>query len=135
VRLLGVAPGTISAASVETSALQVATSGGPLTVASPAKEPFDLVLPWAYRLGIVLPPKDATRVSVSFGITAASVTTPAGTTALDVCTAPITFDFDPARVNPANCHVVVELDLARSMLPPPVQGGSAFLLPQFKVVY
>jgi hypothetical protein len=135
VRLLGTNAGTgISALSVEPGALEV-TSGSALVVTGATAGALDLVQAQAYRLGIVTPPAGATAATAVFPITAAHVAGTALTGDLEVCTAPVEFTFDPARVRPPACHVVVELDLARSVHPALCAGGSPFLLPQFRVVY
>ena len=97
--------------------------------------PADLAQPQAYRLGIVAPPGGATAATAVLPISAAHAAGTLVTGDLDVCTGPIEFTFDPARVDPRRCHVVVELDVARSVQPALGAGGSPFLLPQFKVVY
>ncbi len=135
VRLLGRNAGTdISVFSVEPGALEV-TSGSALAVTGATAGALDLVQANAYQLGMVTAPAGAIAATAVFPISAAHVTGTALTGDLDVCTAPIEFTFDPTRVRLPDCHVVVELDLARSVQPALCAGGSPFLLPQFRVVY
>lgn len=135
VRLLGTNPGLEpTALHVEPGALQVA-SGAALVVTGATAGALDLAQPQAYRLGIVRPPDGATIATAVLPILAAHVAGTLVTGDLDVCTGPIAFTFDPARVDPRRCHVVVELDVARSVQPALAAGGSPFLLPQFRVVY
>jgi hypothetical protein len=135
VRLLGTNAGIgISALEVEPGPLEV-TSGATLVVTGATAGALDLAQPQAYRLGIVTPPAGATAATAVIRISAAHVAGTLLTGDLDVCTGPIAFTFDPARVDPRRCHVVVELDVARSVQPALGAGGSPFLLPQFKVVY
>jgi hypothetical protein len=135
VRLLGTNVGVdLSALHVEPGALQV-TSGAALVVTGATAGALDLAQPQAYRLGIVTPPDGATAATAVLPISAAHAAGTLVTGDLDVCTGPIEFTFDPARVDPRRCHVVVELDVARSVQPALGAGGSPFLLPQFKVVY
>jgi hypothetical protein len=135
-RLLGRNVGVgVSALRIQTGALQV-TSGASLVVTGAAAGPFDLALEHAHRLGIVSPPAAARVVKAVLPISAAHVAGSTLTGDLDVCTTgPIEFTFDPGRVRPPACHVVVELDVARSVQGALGDGGSPFLLPQFKVVY
>jgi hypothetical protein len=135
-RLLGRNVGVgVSALRIQTGALQV-TSGAPLAVDGAVAGPLDLALEHAHRLGIVTPPDAARAVKAVLPISAAQVAGTALTGDLDVCTtSPIEFTFDPGRVRPPACHVVVELDVARSVQGALGDGGGPFLLPQFKVVY
>lgn len=135
-RLLGKNVGVgVSALRLQPGTLQV-TAGAPLVVNGAAAGPLDLALEQAHRLGIVSPPAAARAVKAVLPITAAQVAGAALTGDLDVCTTgPIEFTFDPGLVRPPGCHVVVELDVARSVEPALGDGGSPFLLPQFKVVY
>lgn len=135
VRLLGTNVGVdLTALHVEPGPLQV-TSGAALVVTGATAGALDLAQPQAYRLGIVAPPGGATAATAVLPISAAHAAGTLVTGDLDVCTGPIEFTFDPARVDPRRCHVVVELDVARSVQPALGAGGSPFLLPQFKVVY
>jgi hypothetical protein len=135
-RLLGRNVGVgVSALRIQTGALQV-TAGAPLVVNGADTGPLDLALEHAHRLGIVSPPAAARAVKAVLPISAAQVAGTALTGDLDVCTtSPIEFTFDPGLVRPPACHVVVELDVARSVQAALGDGGSPFLLPQFKVVY
>lgn len=132
-RLRGTNLGSLSALTVETGALAV-TAGEPLEVLQQRTLPVELFADGgAPRLGVVRPP--AGLVTVSIPIVSATAAGEQVQGPLDACVAPLEFTFDPARVDPARCHVVVELDVARSALPAATEGGSAFLLPQLKVVY
>lgn len=129
VRLRGVGAGALGTFQLSLGPVE-ARAAVPLTLADALPPgPIDLVLDHAYRLGIVTPPAGASSVHVTVPLVAAS----AALAPVDVCTAPIEFTFDPSRVDPDRCHVVVELDLGRS-IQADAPGGVA-LLPQFTVRY
>jgi len=129
-RLRGVAAGDLAAFALTLGSVE-ASAGAPLPLAQPLPPgAIDLVRDHAYRLGVVTPPAGASAVQVTVPVVAASA---AGLDGIDVCTPPITFAFDPSRVDPSRCHAVVELDLARS-LQAGAPGGAA-LLPHFTVRY
>ncbi len=69
-------------------------------------------------------------VTVTFGKVQAC--TDQGCSALDTCTAPITFRYDVDQADPNGCHVFLQLDLAASVQP--TSGGQAFL-PNFSAKY
>ncbi len=69
-------------------------------------------------------------VTVTFGNV--RVCTDQGCSALDTCTAPVTFRYDVDQADPNGCHVFLQLDLAASVQP--TSGGQAFL-PNFSAKY
>lgn len=129
-RLHGVDAGALTGFALETGAI-TADAGGALPVEQAATGPFELVSDDAFKLGVIAPPAGAGTVSVSLPLVAATVSGGTAPGALSTCTPPIEFAFDPAKVDPLRCHVVVELSAARSV----VAGASPFVLPQFKIRY
>lgn len=77
----------------------------------------DVVFPvaGAYRLAVVRAPPHEASVTVLF--TGGQVCDGGGCKAIASCGAPLVAVFDGARVRAGVCHVVLDLDLGRSILP------------------
>ena len=74
---------------------------------------------------------DAFGVSLTFTAGAVELSG-GGAGPLGLCTTPLAFHFDRARLSPERCQVLVLLDLGRSAVP---DGTAVAFIPQFRVVY
>jgi hypothetical protein len=104
----------------------------------------DLLTADSYRLGVVALAADGgpARALVAVrGIDALVRQAPGDAQAapvlFDACATPIAFGFDPAMVDPARCHVVVDLDLrgTAAVAFSPEGAWAPVYLPRFKVRY
>lgn len=129
IRLRGSDPGALTGLRLGTGVL-AASADGALVVSRPGSGSYELVGTDAHPLGQVAP-AGAGSVDVRLPLVSASAAWGGAGEDVTVCTPPLEFTFRPAAVDPERCHVVVELDLSRSVL----RGATATLLPQFKVVY
>jgi hypothetical protein len=131
VRLRGVDEGALGTFDVDLASLDVTVKGAPLAPRWTAAGTLPLVGADSYRLAIVDgTPGDTTEVTLGLGRVHACDAT--GCHDLDLCTAPISFRFETDKVSPDRCHVVLHLDLAKSVQP--LAEGAAFL-PRFSVHY
>lgn len=85
-----------------------------------------------YRMAVVPAPPPGREVVVQLHLAGGQVCEGDRCTPLQPCGAPLITVFDPAKVRADNCHVVIDLDLARSIQP--VHGGLATLL-QYRLGY
>lgn len=116
---------------IEVGAMTVRADGAPVEVRGGTTGMLDVTRDHAYDLGMVSLPENVSRVEVRVPVLGGRV----GDDDADACTGPIDFGFDPAKVAPTRCHVVVQLDpwsfsaLATASDPTPV------IVPSFTIRY
>ncbi len=110
VRLKGVRPGLVSSATIGLGSFSGDLVAGDLALGS-------IALPGSGQVTLTLP------------IDSMKVTNGQGTREVTTCAAPLAFTFDAADVDPLRCHIVIELDLGRSLRPDP-ETGAPLLVPQ-----
>jgi hypothetical protein len=86
----------------------------------------------AYRMAVLSTPPGDQPVAVYMYLAGGQVCEGDRCSEVEPCGAPLITTFDPAKVRADNCHVVVELDLARSIQAGP--RGLATLL-QYRLHY
>jgi hypothetical protein len=89
---------------------------------------FDLAAGDGFRVGDVPLPASG-PVTAAVAIESARVTGGTMSGDVDVCAAPLSFTFDADDVDAARCHVVIQLDLTRSLRRDPATGA-LLLIPQ-----
>ncbi len=131
VHLDGIDPGDVT--SLEVGVASVAFTGAgflPLQADSTASGALDVAAACQDLAVLALPQAGPVHGTISLGTTHACVG--GSCFDLDACTKPIAFQFDPAKVSPERCDVVVSLDLARSVY---AAGDVRAFLPHFLVHY
>lgn len=116
---------------VEVGAVTAEVEGAALQVRNVRTGLLDVTSDQAYALGNVVMPEGTAQVDVRIPVLGGRV----GDETADGCTGPIVFRLDPALVDAARCHVVVQLDpwsfsaVATAAKPLPV------IVPAFTVRY
>lgn len=131
-RLRGANAGAIETFDVQMGGLDFRTPGAVLSSAGGAPPALSLAGVESQRLVVLRVPAAGT-VEATLRPSRVHACAASRCQDLDLCTAPIDFRFDLEKVNPERCHVVLQLDLARSLQPLP--GGDAAFLPQLSVHY
>ncbi|HET8538903.1 MAG TPA: hypothetical protein VFL83_03420 [Anaeromyxobacter sp.] len=131
VRLRGVDQGALATFDVALAALDVEANGATLPPRWSASGTLALAGVESRKLAVLASTPGET-VEVTLRLAGIHACDGARCLDLDLCTAPISFRFDPDRVSPERCHVVLHLDLADSVQP--LGDGVAFL-PRFSVHY
>ncbi|HET8541771.1 MAG TPA: hypothetical protein VFL83_17970 [Anaeromyxobacter sp.] len=127
-KLRGSRPGIVSSFTVRLGPLRA--SAGTVGVSDAGLRSADLVAADSVLLGTITLAGGG-PVSVSFDVTSAHVTGTGLSGEIAAC-APVKLSFTPAQVRSGTCHVVVDLDLGRSVQRDPVTGA-AFILPHHTV--
>ncbi len=131
VRLRGVDPGALGTFDVDLAAIEATVDGAPIAPHWSAWGPLSVAGVESNRLAVL---RSTPGETVDFTVRLERVHVCDATRCADVdlCTAPLAFRFDTDKVSPERCHVVLHLDLARSV--EPNDGGLAFL-PTYSVHY
>jgi hypothetical protein len=134
-RVAGVDPGAVTSLALSVGGVDAAYEEGglPISVTGLDASPHDLLAASSSAIGVLhlgaqLWPY--ARISLTFSGGSAVLGEACGD--LDLCTGPLTFHLDPGLVKPDRCHVVVTLDVGRSVA---ATAGGLVFLPQFRVVY
>jgi hypothetical protein len=110
-----------------------AGAGAAIPVALDAGGPLDLTTSdHAFAVGTAAIPAGTSRIVATLPFATVQANLASGSALLDLCTAPLRIVFSADQVDPTRCHVVVHLDLARSV---GTQGSGGAFLPNFTVQF
>lgn len=117
---------------VTAAGLEVSTgAGATIPVTLEAAGPLDLTTSnHAFAVGTAAIPAGTSAIVATLPFATVQANLASGSALLDLCTAPLRIAFSAGQVDPTRCHVVVHLDLARSV---GMQGSGGAFLPNFTV--
>jgi hypothetical protein len=139
VRVDGVDPGQVTALQLAVTGVSFATDigpgkavGDPLAPERTASGTLDVAAA-CQELAVLKPPQGSGIVQGTVMLGTTHVCVAGSCFDEDACEfRPLRFQFDPAKVSPDRCEVVVRFDLARSAY---TAGGAQAFLPNFSVHY
>jgi hypothetical protein len=118
---------------VTAAGLEVGSGGTAIPVALDAGGPLDLTAADnAFAIGTAAIPAGTSPIVATLPLATVQANLPGGRALLDLCTAPLRITFSADQVDATRCHVVVHLDLARSV---GAQGSGGAFLPNFTVKF
>lgn len=134
-RLLGVNPGPLTAFHLAVSGASFARDGA-APVDGLGAQTLDLLSAHAWRLGTFSYPEGAMAALATVELAGGHATTAGGEVAFGQCLAPLRIPIDLSNVHPDRCHVVIHLDLSRSVMASAGTGaGGLTFMPNLALFY